>query len=190
MDENFSRRASGLMVPDSAKFGGIFHGTIIRGGYFDDDGVWHRGDKIIDDFVDHNIVVDEGLNHLLDVVFHASAQVTTWYLGVFEGNYTPVSTDTGANITANSTECTAYASSTRVAYVEAAAAAKVTTNAASRASFVFNATKTVYGAFLAQSSTKSGTTGVLMAASRFSASKAVDSGDELLLTYAFTGSSV
>jgi hypothetical protein len=121
---------------------------------------------------------------------HGSTQITQWYLGVFEANYTPVSTVTAATITAASTECTAYASATRPTYDEAAAASQVTTNSASRASFVFNATKTIYGGFLVSSSTKSGTSGTLFAAAQFSSSKAVVSGDELLLTYQFTASSV
>jgi hypothetical protein len=49
-----------------------------------------------------------------------------------------------------------------------------------------NATKTIYGAFLASASAKSATTGTLMAASKFSASRAVVNLDQLLLTYAFS----
>jgi hypothetical protein len=169
----------GVLLPKQGILaGGKFIGTIIRDG------------KIIDEFEDHNLVVNEGLNALLDIMFHGSTQITQWYLGVFEANYTPVSTVTAATITAASTECTAYASATRPTYDEAAAASQVTTNSASRASFVFNATKTIYGGFLVSSSTKSGTSGTLFAAAQFSSSKAVVSGDELLLTYQFTASSV
>jgi phage baseplate assembly protein gpV len=96
----------------------------------------------------------------------------------------------GRDDRAASTECTAYASGTRPTYDEAASASQVTTNAASRASFVFNATKTIYGGFLISNSTKGGTTGTLFAAAQFATSKAVVSGDELLLTYAFTSTSV
>jgi hypothetical protein len=173
----FHQAPSGLLVPASVLVGGWFVGDIIRNG------------RVIDHFEDHNLVVNEGLNALNDIMFHGSTQITTWYLGVFEGNYTPVSTVTAATITSASTECTAYASATRPTYDEAASASQVTTNAANRASFVFNATKTIYGAFMVSNSTKSGTTGTLFAASRFSSSKAVESGDEMLLTYAFTAAS-
>jgi hypothetical protein len=167
-----------LMPAQGLKVGGVFKGTIIRDG------------KIIDEFEDCNLVVNEGLNALNDIMFHGNAQITQWYLGVFEANYTPVATVTAATIASASTECTAYASATRPTYDEAASASQVTTNAASRASFVFNATKTIYGGFMVSSSTKSGTTGTLFAAAAFATSKAVVSGDELLLTYAFTSSSV
>lgn len=169
----------GILVPPSnIAVKGHYHGQIIRNGV------------VIDDFEVDNLVVNEGLNTMLDVMFHGSTQITTWFMGVFEGNYTPVATVTALGIAAAATESTAYASSTRPEYVEAAAASQVTTNVANRASFVFNATKTIYGAFLISNNTKSGTSGVLFSAARFSTAKNVESGDELLLTYSFTASSV
>jgi hypothetical protein len=171
--------AGGVLMPQQGLVvGGVFQGQIVRDG------------KVIDEFEDHNLVVNEGLNHLLDVLLHGSTQVTTWYLGVFEGNYTPVATVTAATITSASTECTAYDETTRQQYNEAAASSQSTTNSANKATFTFNATKTVYGAFLASASAKSATTGTLFSAAAFSSSKSVVSGDQLLLTYTFTASSV
>jgi hypothetical protein len=105
-------------------------------------------------------------------VFHGSTQVGTWYLGVFEGNYTPVAGLLASTIAGAATETTAYDETTRPAYNEAAAASKVTTNSANKATFTFNATKTLYGAFLISDSTKAGTSGTLMAAAKFAAPKA------------------
>ncbi len=180
MDQNFVQSEGGILVPAPQKLivGGIFKGEIYRKG------------RLIDEWEEPNLVVNEGLNFLLDVMFRGTTQVNPWYCAVFEGNYTPVATVTAATITAASTECTAYASATRPEYVEAAAASQSTTNSASRASFVFNATKTIYGAFIASNSAKSATTGYLFSAARFSTSKNVESADELLLTYTFTASSV
>lgn len=173
------REQAGLLVPESKIYvAGRYDGVIIRDG------------KIIEEFSEPNLVVDEGLNKLLNIMFNAATQITTWYLGVFEGNYTPVASVTAATIASAATECTAYAASSRPEYSEAASTAKSTTNSANRASFVFNATKTVYGAFLISDSTKSGTSGTLFSAARFSTAKSVESGDELLLTYTFNASSV
>ena len=133
-----------------------------------------------------NIVVNEGLNHILDVVLHAATQITTWYVGIFEGNYTPVSTDVGTNIATNSTESTAYTEGTRQEYVEAAPSSQSITNSASPATFSINATKTIYGAFLISNSTKGGATGTLLAAARFATSRAVVSSDQILVTYTIT----
>jgi hypothetical protein len=170
---------AGLAVPKSdIRVGGIFTGQLIR------DGV------VIDEFVQPNLVVDQGLNNLLNVMFNGATQTSTWYLGIFEGNYTPVAAVTAATIASASTECTAYSAATRPEYIEATSTGKSTTNSANRASFIFNATKSIYGAFLISDNTKGGTSGVLFSAARFSAVKNVESGDELLLTYTFNASSV
>jgi len=176
---NFEQTASGVLVPDN---------RLVVGGVFDCEHV--RDGEVIDRWSQPNLVVNEGLNSLLGIMFHGDTQITTWYLGLFEGNYTPVAGLTAATVTANSTECTAYDEATRQAYDEAAAASQSITNSASRATFTFNATKTIYGAFLVSASAKSATTGTLFSAARFSSSKAVVDDDQLLLTYTFTASSV
>lgn len=178
MHAEHMKTPGGVLMP-AAKItmGGRFTGQIIRKG------------EVIDEFEDHNLVVNEGLNHILNTQFNGGTQVTTWYLGIFEGNYTPVATVTAATIASASTETTAYVSATRPEYVEASASSQSITNSANRASFVFNASKTIYGAFLVSTNTKSGTTGTLFSAARFSTSKAVATDDELLLTYTFTAAS-
>lgn len=176
---DYVQTEGGVLVPQhDIRVGGYFEGQIIRDG------------KVIDEWQDHNLVVNEGLNALLNIMFAGSTQVATWYLGLFEGNYTPVATVTAATITSASTECIAYDETTRVAYNEAAAASQSITNSASKATFTINATKTIYGAFLVSTNTKSGTTGTLFSAARFSAAKSVVAADQLLLTYTFTASSV
>lgn len=175
----YAERPSGLLVPDNR--------LIVGGKFF----VEHlRQGKLIDEWECDNLVVNEGLNSILDVVFHAETQITTWYVGLFEGNYTPVATVTAATITSASTECTAYDEATRVAYNEAAASSQSITNSANKATFTINATKTIYGAFLASASAKSATSGKLMSAARFGASKSVVATDQLLVTYTFAASSV
>lgn len=130
----------------------------------------------------HNLMPVEGLNHTLSVTFAGGSQVATWYVGLFEGNYTPLSTDTMATFPASSTECTAYDESVRQTWVESTPAAGATTNSASKAEFTMSATKTVYGAFISSSSVKGGTSGVLASAAKFSAAKDVDDGDILRVT--------
>lgn len=161
-------------IGSALKLGGVFTYEHVRNG------------EIIDTWDSHNLVVNQGLNHVLDVALHGSTQTATWYIGVFEGNYQPLATDTAATIVASSTECTAYTEGIRQIYNEAAAASQVTTNVASKATFTFNATKTIYGAFLSSVSTLSATTGVLLAADKAGTAKSVTSGDQLLITYAIT----
>lgn len=169
----------GILLPNNElKVGGRFQFEHVRNG------------QIIDRWEDANLVVNEGLNAVLDIMFHGSTQISTWYVGLFEGNYTPVATVTAATITSAATECTAYDEATRVAYDEAAAASQSITNSASKATFTFNATKTIYGAFLVSASAKSATSGTLFSAARFSTSKAVVDDDQLLVTYTLAASSV
>lgn len=169
----------GVLLPAlGVEVAGAYRGQIVRDG------------EVIDDFECPNLVVNEGLNSLLDIMFHGTTQIGTWYLGLFEGNYTPVATLTAASVTANATESIAYDESTRPAFNEAAASGQSITNSANRATFTFNATKTIYGAFLVSNSAKSGTSGVLFSAARFSTAKNVVSGDQLLLAYTFNATSV
>lgn len=177
---DYATNAGGVLVPAFTPFqlGGVFTVEHMRNG------------ELIDTWETPNIVTNEGLNHVLNVEFRSTTQVATWYVGLFEGNYTPVSTVTAATITAASTECIAYDETVRQTYTTVAATAQVLTNAAAKATFTMNATKTIYGAFLVSASAKSATTGVLFAAAQFSASKAVVATDQLLVTYAITASSV
>lgn len=165
-----------------------FGSNLKVGGVFDYE--LRRKDGTVETWQSHNLVVNQGLDHFLDVVLHAVTPVNPWYVAVFEGNYTPLATDTAATIVAASTECTAYDEATRQEYVEAAASGQSITNSASRATFTFNATKTIYGAFLASASAKSASTGTLLAADKAAVAKAVTSGDQLLVTYTLSMTAV
>lgn len=138
----------------------------------------------------NNLVVDEGLTHILDILFKSGTQITAWYLGIFEANYTPAADDTAANIAVRSTESTAYNEATRETFVSGAIASNAVDNTASRATFTINATKTMYGVFLASTSAKSGTLGTLLSVASFTTARAVISGDELLVTYTMTAQDV
>lgn len=176
---NYADNGRGILVSeDNLRTGGKFIATHIRDG------------EVIDEWECKNIIVNEGINDNLNVYLNAGAQSTTWYVGLYQSNYSPVATDTAANIAGNSTECSSYTSATRPQWIPAAASGQAITNAASRASFTFNASVTVYGGFLVSSSVIGGTAGKLFGALAFGASKAVVSSDQLLVTYAFAMSSI
>lgn len=137
-----------------------------------------------------NIVTNEGLDTLLDVMFHGGSQITTWYVAPFSGNVTPLATWTAANVTANATEFTNYTESTRQEWTEAAVSGQSVTNTASRAAFTIGVGGgTIYGAFLISASAKSATTGKLFAATRFTSSRAVVETDVLNIGYTITAAS-
>lgn len=129
-----------------------------------------------------NLIVTEGLNSLLDVMFHASTQISTWYIGL-KGAGTPAAADTLASH-GTWTEVSTY-SGTRPAWTEGAASSGSITNATS-VDFSINGTSTVAGAFL--SSATSGTTGTLYGVVDFASSRSVLSGDTLQITVTITAS--
>lgn len=155
-------------------------------------GVYTHNVNGLDERADGNIVVTEGLNHMLDVVLHGTTAVATWYFGLFSANVTPAATWTAANFTANSTEITSntegYSETTRQAFVEAAASAGSTNNTASKAAFtIATATSiTIWGAGLLSSNVKGGTTGTLLSSAKFSASRTVYNTDVFNLGYTIT----
>lgn len=145
-----------------------------------------RDGKVIDEFESKNIVVNQGLNYVLNTALDGLAEQTAWYIGIFSGNYVPLATDTAATIAASATESAAYTSATRPVWTPPAggSTAQEIDNSASKATYTMNASATIYGAFLVSSNTINGTTGVLFAASQFSAPRSVVTNDQLLITYA------
>jgi len=172
----YAQTKSGLLVPvgygtEGFRLGGRFKASLYRKGV------------LIDEWESKNLAVNQGLNDALNAYFNAGGQTTTWYMGIYQGNYVPVATDTAATIAGNSTECSSYSSATRPQWQQAAPSGQSITNAANRATYTFTGGVTVYGAFLISSSVIGGTAGVLFAAAQFGASKAVVTSDQLLLTY-------
>lgn len=148
-----------------------------------------------DERTDANIVVTEGLNHMLDVALHDASKVATWYFRLFSANTAPLATWTAANFTSNATEITSgtegYSEAAGQAFVEAAASAGAITNSASKAAFTI-ATATsvnIWGAGLLSVSTKGGTTGTLMSASKFGAVRTLYNTDVFNLGYTLSLSS-
>lgn len=143
-----------------------------------------------------NIVTTVGLNHFLDVVLGATAKSATWYVFIFKNNVTPAAGDTaaaklGAAGTYGECQDADYdlPLTNRPEYIDVPAAAGVMTNAASKAQFTIAATITVYGAGIVDVAAKTGTTGTLAAAKKFTTSRAVVDNDELFVTYQVTGTS-
>ena len=130
-----------------------------------------------------NLITTEGLNHILDSTFHASTQVTTWYIGL-KGSGTPAAGDTLASHSTWS-ELTGY-SGDRKEWTEGAASSGSMTNSSS-VDFSITSTATVAGAFLASAAT--GTTGTLYGVVDFASSRAVLSGDTLQVTVTVTAAS-
>ena len=145
---------------------------------------------VIDRETVHNLLPTEGINHMLNATLKGGAQVTTWYVGIFEGNYTPLAGDTAATFPAAATETTTYTEATRPEWVEGSVVTGAVSNAASKAEFTSNANKTIYGGFLTSAPTKGSAGGTLLSVVRFSSPKTFESGSVLRVTAGFTMTSV
>lgn len=156
-------------MKEKVKLGGVFHVEC-----YDKNGKLKWRDRA------ENIITNQGLNHILDVVFHGTTPVSPWYVGLVTDGGTYAAADTLASH-AGWTEFTSYADN-RKEFVEAAASGQSISNSGNAASFAINDTGTIQGAFLASAAT--GTSGTLMAEANFAqGDKAVDSGDTVNVTY-------
>lgn len=134
-----------------------------------------------------NIVVNAGLNYLLDAGLSGGTPITSWFLGLTDGTPTVAAGDTMSSH-AGWVEVTAYDESTREAWADGGVSSQSVSNSGSVATFTIGTdSTTVGGAFLTSGSAKSGTTGTLYAAGAFTAGdKSLDDGDTLDVTGTFT----
>lgn len=139
-----------------------------------------------------NLVVNVGLQYMAGVALTSTAQITTWYIGLYGAG---ASNAPAAGNTMGShsswTEETGYSNANRPTATFAAATnanPSVVTNSASPAAFNINATATIGGAFLTSDNTKGGTTGTLFSASDFTSpgDRSVVSGDTLNVSYSLS----
>lgn len=139
----------------------------------------------------HNLVVNVGLQDMVNTYLGAGTQITTWYLGLITGPGSGTTIAAGDTLLTHGgwTEFTNYTGTRKAAVFSTPTTAdpSVTSNSASFASFaITGAGGTVAGAFLA--SATSGTTGILFSASDFQSpgDRVVVSGDTLNVTYTFS----
>lgn len=119
----------------------------------------------------------EGRNYIMDAAIHGGQQIGTWYVALYEGDYTPQEDDTAANIGARATEITAYTELTRPELVESAAAGGASDNTGNLAQFTLSAAKTVRGFAVVSSAGKGANTGKLLAYQRLATPRTYASGD-------------
>jgi hypothetical protein len=160
-----------------------------------------RGGKRINEYHFPNGITNEGKNKLLDVMFHGTTPITTWFLGMIaNAGYTALAaTDAYQNIGQAGNgwaEFTDYtdagnggSASTRPEWTEGTAATQAISNA-SPVIFDITATGTVKGLFLAGGTAGAQNKGdhaagaVLWATALFTVGDVpVNSGDQLKVTY-------
>jgi hypothetical protein len=165
--------------------------SLLVGGHFGSEVLNAQGEVIQPYEEGPNIIVNEGLNHILNAVLHGETQVDPWYVGIYKANVAIVAGTTGATVASLVTEIAAgdVDETVRETYVEAESTAQSTTNSASKASYTSTGTMTIYGAFLISTAAMEDTAGILLAGSLFGSSRALVVSDELLVTYTLNATS-
>jgi hypothetical protein len=138
-------------------------------------------------FTEHNLLPQVSVDHLVGLLRgDGTTPISSWFMGLFENNYVPTSGVTSADLPGVVGESTAYTSATRPVWTHAYDGVSVVDNIASKAVFTFNATNTIYGAFIVSSSVKAGNTGVLLSIARFNTAKTMESGTQFSVAAGIT----
>jgi len=133
-----------------------------------------------------NIVVNVGLDYILDTGLGSGTAIYPWYLGLTATSPSPAGADTMSSH-GGWTENQNYSEATRVLWQDGAVASQSIDNSANKAEFnMVVDSDTVGGCFLTSDNTKGGTGGTLYSAGAFSTGdKSVGSGDLLQVTATF-----
>lgn len=128
----------------------------------------------------HNLVVNAGLNDLLDKYFKGSTYTAAFYVGLTDGTPTVAAGDTMASH-AGWAEVTAYDEANRQTLTLGSVSSQAVNNGASKATFTIDTNSTtIGGAFLTTNNTKGGSTGILYGGAAFTGGdKTLDDGDTL-----------
>ena len=133
-----------------------------------------------------NLVVDVGLQQMLDDLFTGAGQVDPWYLGLTDGAPVTVAAADTMGGHAGWVEIEDYSEPTRQAFIDVRTDESVD-NSVAPAAFTINGDAiTIGGAFLTSSNVKGGVVGVLLCGVAFTGGDEVaDTNDTIEITYTF-----
>ncbi len=173
--ENFDVTAEGIFFPKQ--------GVMASGEYFDriNGGDWERTP---------NLIVTEGLAHILSVALGATAKPAGYYLALFSGAAAPAANWTAASFAAAASEIVSmtegYTSPTRPVWTPPASTATNSIDNMAAIASVTMATAgqlNVSGAAMLTNSTRGGTTGKLISATKYAADRVFQNGDTYDIGY-------
>ncbi|MHA3112884.1 phage tail fiber protein [Acinetobacter sp. ANC 4193] len=156
-------------------------GVIAKGKYYDriNDGEWSCTD---------NLVVTEGLTHMLNVALGSTAKPAGYYLALFSGTTAPAANWTAATFPSVAQEVISltegYADETRPVWTPGKAANGSISNSAAASLVITTATAlNVTGLALLTNNTRGGTSGVLVSATKFASARSFQNGDVYQIGY-------
>lgn len=179
--ERFDITPTGVYFPrNGVNFAGEYFGRV-------NGGQWSKESD--------NLVVTEGLVHILNVALGSTAKPAGYFLALFSGSTAPAANWTAASFAAVANEITSqsegYTGATRPAWtpVNASASAQIDNfTAAASLTMATASSLNVTGAALLTTSQRGGTTGVLISASAFAVPRVFQNGDLYELGYRLNAS--
>lgn len=142
--------------------------------------------------IDKNLITTEGLTHILNVAMGATAKPTGYYMALYAGAVSPAANWTAASFAATAAEIVSlsegYTEATRPEWTEAVATSGAIDNFSTAARFTIATASSinVNGAALLTSNVRGGTSGVLVSASRYAATRTMYNGETYDLGYRVT----
>lgn len=132
-----------------------------------------------------NLVVADGLNTLMLAALKTGSAAPTWYVGLIDAaSFTGFNFNDAMVSHPGWFESLGYSEPNRQQWVPGTVAAGYVDNAGSRASFSISVAHNVRGGFLTSSNAKGGTAGTLYGEAQFSAIRAANVGDVLIIKLA------
>lgn len=145
------------------------------------------GERVVNKFRAYNLVPIQGLDYMIETALKGGVAFTSFYIGLYEGDYTPLPADTMATFPGAATELTAYTSATRPALTLGDVASGTVDNSLAKAEFTGTINgKQAMGGFISTSPVKGSTTGLLMSAVRFPSPQPLNAGGLLRITAGFS----
>lgn len=150
--------------------------------------VQYRQGELINRISKKNGITNGGLDKLLQIMFHFTASINTWYIGLIDnsGFSALAATDTMGSHP-GWTEFTDYNELNRPAWDESAPSGQIVTSSAT-SDFNITGSGNINGIFVTSQNGKGGTSGTLWATGSFTSSIGVANGDILNITYTVTAS--
>ena len=181
---NFIERATNVVrkrrkTRDNARIKGVVRTRCLRGP--------DRSEVVWED-VSQNIIVNQGLDYLIDVAIGNDTQIATWWCGIIYDTPTVSATGTMASH-AGWTEVTVYSAAARPEFkdLDNGVGSRDNNSTTSVAAYTLESSITVGGVILVSTNTKGGTLGTLFSGVAFSGgNRAVQTDDRLEVTYTLT----
>ena len=175
-NHNYERTETGILFPKMNAFMSGVYSTSVN------DEEW------VDD---HNIIPDQGLNHVLSVVLASGSQLNTWYMALYSNAYTPTAALTAALFPGTAGEITSgsegYSQANRVTWTPDAvdlANSEIINDAVPAAFTIVTASSlAVNGAALLSINTKGSDQGTIISAGRFPAQRNLSDTDTFNVKY-------